>query len=233
MTHSQKLRKKMGLTNYALKRALNAFWTHQKLAELFPTFLIYLHFIMRASVPLMEAAIDRIKETTASDPLAEGLVSYLTEHILEERHHDEWILDDLEVLGLSRKDVLSKIPSPTVAALVGAQYYWIFHYHPVALLGYIAVLEGSPPLVEHIVEVQAKTALPRDVFRTYLKHAHLDPHHCQNLDRILDSLPLTREHSTIIGISASHTAQLLACSLEEFVAKETQGNASCSIYSSL
>ena len=28
------------------------------------------------------------------------------------------------------------------AALVGAQYYWIFHAHPVSLLGYLAVLEA-------------------------------------------------------------------------------------------
>ena len=33
----------------------------------------------------------------------------------------------------------------TAAALVGAQYYWIRHVHPVALLGYVMLLEGYPP----------------------------------------------------------------------------------------
>jgi hypothetical protein len=36
---------------------------------------------------------------------------------------------------------LSIRPSANVAALVGAQYYWILHHHPVALLGYMATLE--------------------------------------------------------------------------------------------
>jgi len=225
MTHSQKLREKMQLTSYPLRQALNTFWTHPKLAEIFPVFLLYLHFIMRASVPLMEVALKRVQETAVCDPLAAGLASYLTAHIPEERHHDEWILDDLEVLGLSRGAVQAKIPSPIIAALVGAQYYWILHCHPVALLGYIAVLEGSPPSLEHLAEVQAKTGLPRDAFRTYLQHAHLDPHHRTELDRTLDSLPLTAEHSTLIAISASQTAQLLAQAIEGFVAREVAWHA--------
>ena len=30
------------------------------------------------------------------------------------------------------------MPSPAVAALVGSQYYWLLHHHPVALLGFVA-----------------------------------------------------------------------------------------------
>ena len=40
---------------------------------------------------------------------------------------------------------IARPPAPAVAALVGAQYYWVLHHHPVALLGYIGLLEGYPP----------------------------------------------------------------------------------------
>ena len=37
------------------------------------------------------------------------------------------------------------MPPPSVAGLVGSQYYWILHHHPVAFLGYVALMEGYPP----------------------------------------------------------------------------------------
>lgn len=76
-----------------------------------------------------------------------GLATYLERHVDEERQHDDWLLEDLAELGVAREDVWGRIPSPNIAALVGSQYYWMRHYHPVALLGYIAVLEGRPPSV--------------------------------------------------------------------------------------
>jgi hypothetical protein len=66
---------------------------------------------------------------------------YLERHIEEERHHDEWTLDDLAAVGIEPAQTLAIRPTANVAALVGAQYYWILHHHPVALLGYMATLE--------------------------------------------------------------------------------------------
>ena len=77
------------------------------------------------------------------------------------------------MLGRPRSDVLARPPSPTVAALVGSQYYWIFHFHPVALLGYIAVLEGYPPSMAMIDQLEAGTGYPREAFRTMIAHAEL------------------------------------------------------------
>ncbi len=130
--------------------ASGAFWSHPELPGLFADYLVRTHSIIRASVPLMETARARAEELAAHDDVAADLATYLAHHIREERHHDDWLLDDLEALGVARDAVLARMPSPTVAALVGSQYYWIRHYHPVALLGYIAVLEGTPPVAEHV-----------------------------------------------------------------------------------
>src|SRR5207237_421598 len=81
------------------------------------------------------------------DPLGPPLAAYLREHVDEELGHDETLLGDLEAIGVPRLDVLAQVPSPSVAALVGGQYYWIHHHHPVSFLGYVAPMEGytAPP----------------------------------------------------------------------------------------
>jgi len=133
----------------------------------------------------------------------------------EERHHDEWLLDDLEVLGVSRATVRARQPSPIVAALVGAQYYWIHHYHPIAVLGYIAVLEGTPPSEALVRRVQKATQLPAAAFRTFIKHARLDPHHRDDLNAALDAMPLSDAQEELVTINAIETQHWLARSLRE------------------
>ena len=187
---------------------------HPRLAELYPEYLVTMHGIIRASVPLMETASARAAEL-GDDPVAAGLVEYLTEHIPEEADHDEWLLEDLELVGVSSASVLDRPPSPTVAALVGAHYYWIRHYHPVALLGYIAVLEGYPPDPVEIQGLIERTGLPQEAFRTLAAHAELDQHHRDELLAAIDALPLSEAQEHVVGVSAVYTVHMTACALEE------------------
>lgn len=190
---------------------------HPRVRELYPEYLFTSHCVIRASVPLMETAKARAQELAPADPVAAALVPYLEEHIPEELDHDEWLLQDLEVLGRDRESVLRRVPSPTVAALVGTQYYWILHCHPVALLGYIALFEGYPPAPEMIDRLAERTGYPRDAFRTMIGHAELDPGHREELDRLLDALPLTREQETLMSLSAMFSVDAFARALEEVV----------------
>ena len=132
-------------------------------------------------------------------------------------HHDETLLGDLEVLGIDRASVAERLPLPEVAALVGQQYYWILHFHPIAFLGYVAVMEGYPPTPELIETLIARTGVPRQAFKTYIEHAELDPGHRDHLDRTLDSLPLDQRHEAALGVSAIATAVMAARSLEGIV----------------
>jgi Iron-containing redox enzyme len=217
VAHSGALRLKLEVAAGEYDRAARTFWRRPRLAELIPDYLFHTHCMIRASVPLMEAACGRAASLAAKEPVAASLAEYLGQHVNEERHHDDWLLDDLEELGASREAVWSRMPSPTVASLVGAQYYWIHHYHPVAVLGYIAVLEGNPPVESQIAEIIERTGLPERAFRTFIKHARLDPHHRDDLDSALDLMPLTREHETLIATSALETQHLLAVLLREMV----------------
>ena len=50
---------------------------------------------------------------------------YYLEHAEEESGHEEWLLNDLASFGIARDQVSQRLPYPTVAALVGVQYYWM------------------------------------------------------------------------------------------------------------
>jgi len=168
-------------------------------------------------VPLTETAFERARELPESDPLAEPLAEYLEEHVGEELHHDETLLGDLGRVGLDRAEVLARMPSPAVAALVGSQYYWILHYHPIAFLGFVGVMEGYPPTPELIESLVERTGYPREAFRTYVEHSELDPRHRDHLDRTIDSLPLEPRHEVALGLSAIATAGFAARALEELL----------------
>jgi hypothetical protein len=109
------------------------------------------------------------------------------------------------------------MPSPAVAALVGSQYYWIFHHHPITFLGFVALMEGYPPTPEVIDTLIERTGLPHRAFRTYIEHGDLDPGHRDHLDETLDSLPLTPEQESMLGISAIASADLAARALAELL----------------
>jgi hypothetical protein len=149
------------------------------------------------------------------DQVARGVAPYLERHIEEELGHDEWVLEDLEVLGVERSSVLSRVPTPAVACLVGAQYYWILHFHPVVVLGYLAVFEGHPSAPPLIEQLRTRTGFPAAAFRTLEEHSELDSAHREELDRVIDSLPLSSEHEVVLGLSSMSSVELMARCIEE------------------
>ena len=207
---------RMEVTCGRLYATYERFWQQPELESLVPSFFVLMHQVVRASVPLMEFARSLCTLDDADD-VRQTLARYLTVHIDEERHHDDWLLDDLAAAGFSTEDVLGAIPSRRVASLVGAQYYWVRHFHPVALVGYMRLLEGNPPSDEHIDRLQRLSGLPADAFRTYRLHGSADPGHGRDLDALLDALPLSQSQLEIIWLSASHTAETLADCLDDIV----------------
>lgn len=214
---AEALRRKTALLLPGLLEVGQRLVDHPRVGALYPEYLFATHCIIRASVPLMEAALERATSMAEEDPVAAGLADYLAEHIPEEMDHDDWLLEDLEVLGIARSTILARPPSATIGALVGAQYYWIFHHHPVALLGYVALLEGNPPtpaLIETLVE---RTGFDRRAFRTLIAHGELDPHHREELDQMLDRLPLSPEQSMVVGLSGMFSTQMLSAAINEIL----------------
>lgn len=219
LTQSEQLRFKMRLAEPRLQAVAQRFWNHERLAEMFPEFLFLVHSMIRSSVPILETAAREAEALAPEDPAAAQLAPYYRRHADEERHHDEWVLEDLQALGVSPEEVWKRLPSNWVASLIGTHYYWIHHVHPVALMGYLAVLEGNPPKEEELVGYQERTGLPKQAFRTLIKHAHLDPHHRDDLNAEIDRLPLTPQLSTLLTLSCFHTIELVARAFEEILSR--------------
>jgi pyrroloquinoline quinone (PQQ) biosynthesis protein C len=202
-TFSTKLRVKLQLTDFSWKFGRYEIVPSKYNARTWiRDYFLVMHSIIRSSVPLMQFACLRCSQVREEKLLISDLMYYYEKHIREEIDHDEWLLNDLEVIGVSRKEALSRKPLQAVAELVGSQYYWIYHWHPVCLLGYIAFLEGDPPTKDFILKLQEMSGYPHTAFSTLVKHSELDPHHRDDLNILLDSLHLTLEHERWIASNA-------------------------------
>ncbi|QKC97123.1 iron-containing redox enzyme family protein [Mesorhizobium sp. NZP2298] len=206
---SETLRTRVKLFSAPLSATTRILIGRSELPTLICDHLVLLHQITRASVPLMVAA-HRETERAASDPVCRLLGPYLIKHIEEEMHHDNWTLEDLDAVGVSSASVLAAPPPANVAALVGAQYYWIYHFHPVALMGYMIMLESNAPSMDLVDEIVQRTSLPEQFFRTHRIHAALDPGHQADLYELIDELPLSQNQERLIGYSIAHTGLMLA-----------------------
>jgi hypothetical protein len=164
-----------------------------------------MHMIVRSAVPLMDAALERAHQLRVDDDVSTQLIPYLMRHRKEEMGHDTWLLEDLQATGVDANQFMRQVPSPTIAALVGAQYYWLRHHHPVTLLGHMAAIEGYHPPAGFANRLRDLTGYPADAFRAIRRHETLDIYHKRELYELLDHLPLRAEHEKAIGMSGLHT----------------------------
>lgn len=216
MRHSEVLRLKIRLAESQLGRASDTVVHHDDVAQLYPEMLFRTHCLARASAPLMQAALDEARGR-ALDPVCAGMHDYLARHIVEEREHAVWIEQDLASLGMSAAALAGRIPPANLASAVGAHYYWVKHFHPAAVLGYIAVLEGAAPRLGWVEALEARTQLPAQAFRTLKVHAAVDGGHARDLDALLDRLPLRQVHHDLLRESAFLTIDAFSRDLEDVV----------------
>jgi hypothetical protein len=223
-SHSQRLQAKIALLRPKVEAATRRLWAAPDPAARYRDYLCAMHAVARAAVPLMEAALARARALAPRDPVAAGLVPWLRRHIPAERGHDEWLRQDLAAAGADPDEPLRRLLPPAVAELVGAQYCWVLHDHPVALLGHAAVLEGNPPPRQLGAWLAGRTGLPRAAFRTIERHAVLDRRHGAEVAAALDALPLSPRDSALVGLSALHTLRALI-RLFEALARPSQPGA--------
>ncbi|MDR6974415.1 hypothetical protein J2X68_001093 [Streptomyces sp. 3330] len=204
------LRTVLALVAPVLHHSAARLWQPQGLRARYLRYLVTMHTVIRASVPLMERARAHCRDAPATDPAARPLESYLSAHIVRERHHDTWLLRDMEAAGLHPGHALARPPSPEVARLVGAQYYWIDHFHPLCLLGYVAVLELNAPATPLIPLLVDRTGLPPAAFDTVRLHAEIDGGHSTAVLSALDESAAVPQVRAAVRLSALHTVQALA-----------------------
>src|SRR5580658_7901121 len=86
-TPSATMRATLGILLPELSRSGGRFWDHPDLAALYPRYLVALHTVIRASVPLMRDALAMTRERYGDTPYGPPLAGYLEKHIGEEMWH--------------------------------------------------------------------------------------------------------------------------------------------------
>jgi len=125
--NSEIVRAKIALFGRRLGNTAHDFWVSPDFPRLYREYIFQSHSIIRASVPLMQAAEHACRlGPHNADPALRGFAEYLRRHIPEETGHHEWILDDGEALGMDRNAILARLPKESATQLVGVQYYWIW-----------------------------------------------------------------------------------------------------------
>ncbi|MEO5900535.1 MAG: hypothetical protein ABIR68_10465 [Ilumatobacteraceae bacterium] len=187
-------------------------------AELYPSLLMLQHMIVRGSVPLLRAAgREALRRAAAGDRVAALLVDHFRRHAEEERREEQWLLDDYTALDRDATEVIVAVPWSTVAAMVGAAYYWVLHHHPVAVLGYFAVLDGDRPSPVVVADLQAATGFPVGAFTTLAHRAVADPAERNELWRLIDVMPMGAAQIEVVTRSAVLSARLLAAAVDELL----------------
>jgi hypothetical protein len=183
---------------------------------LYPRWLRQLHGVVRADVPLLDTAErEATRRGSAGDVLAAELVAHYEARSVDHLHHDEWVLADYAALGLDPHQLLIAVPSTTVATTVGAIYYWVLHFHPVALLGYLAATDATPPAVELIDEWRRRGGYPSSAFHTLRHQAVAHGDRSDEMRDLVDQLALADAHFEVVGRAAVHTARSRVALLRE------------------
>lgn len=224
LSNTYVLWQKIALAQPRLDDAAQQFWSSPNLGERIRPFFLTLYAVVHGGLQLMHVAHRRSSELAdTGDAAAAVLSGYLARHIEEERDHESWLLDDMEHCGIERGLAEARIVTGAVAALLGAQQYWIESDHPVAYLGYLAVIEGNPPSRRHLAEIQQRTGLKDEALRTMREHADADEGHSAELQAVIDSLPLTERQQQLLALSAFETIHALGRVFDELSVQRGQG----------
>ena len=168
--------------------------------RLLPEWFSVLHDIIRATTPVLQHAIGRL-ERGPQDDFHRALLDFYLLKVTEESGHDEMLIGDLARLGVTREQLLRRMPSAAVAAMVGSQYYFIDYVHPATYLGYMSMLEGYPADTQKLGRAIEQSGAPPEAWSCYRMHAEVDTWHRQELAEMLDLVP---EDAAIRGAIVSN-----------------------------
>ncbi len=103
--------------------------------ERYRRLLLELYHVVWHFNPTCAAAASRMTDRHAE------VRYFLYEHMMEEKGHEEWVANDLEVVGVPIREVAAYRPSNSILALNGYNYWSADRRHPCSVLGMLYALE--------------------------------------------------------------------------------------------
>jgi len=153
--------------------------------ERYRRLMLELYHVVWHFNPTCAAAASRM-----SDEHAE-IRYFLYDHMMEEKGHEGWVANDLEVVGVPRDDVVKYKPSNAILALNGFNYWAADRRHPCSVLGMLYALEVIASVYGGPIAAAIKESLLLEGDRGIsfiTSHVTMDAEHMADLRVILNTL---------------------------------------------
>jgi pyrroloquinoline quinone (PQQ) biosynthesis protein C len=158
---------------------------HGMSVERYRKLLLELYHVVWHFNPVCAAAASRV-------PDAQRQVRYfLYEHMHEESGHEEWVLNDLEAVGVAPATTRAHEPSIHTLALTGYNHWSADRRHPCSVLGMMYALEVIASVYGGTFSSAIRDSLLLDGDRgvSFISsHATMDAEHMVALRKVLNTL---------------------------------------------
>lgn len=150
------------------------------------------------------------------------LAAYLMRHATEEIGHEEWAHSDLLELGVSEQRIAESRPGVSCTSMIGMEYYVAGYWNPVALFGWLFVLEALGDDVGGLVAKKLDASLQLAGKGSYFLagHSEADHDHIKDItDTIEKYMKDERDIADMLHI-AQTSCELYLGILQEAVCEE-------------
>ena len=156
----------------AIERCLNG----QVEMQTYQAFLTEAYHHVKHTVPLLMACGSRLPERL--EWLREAIVHYIEEEV----GHQEWILNDMQSLGVDKELVRHGKPTLATELMVSYAYDTVVRNNPVSLFGMIYALEKTSSTIATYAAGQIVSALDLapNAMTYMVSHGSLDVEHMQD-----------------------------------------------------
>ncbi len=147
--------------------------------------LLELYHVVWHFNPVCAAAASRI------DDRHQAVRYFLYQHMQEEKGHEEWVMNDLEAIGVSRQQALAYQPSRLMLGFNGYNYWAADRKHPLSVLGMLYTLEVVASVYGGSLAAAIRESLLLESDRgvSFISsHAELDAQHMVELRVVLNSV---------------------------------------------
>jgi pyrroloquinoline quinone (PQQ) biosynthesis protein C len=157
--------------------------------------LLELYHVVWHFNPVCAAAASRV-------PDEQRQVRYfLYEHMHEESGHEQWVVNDLEAVGVSQATLLAHQPSVHTQALAGYNHWSADRRHPCSVLGMMYTLEVIASVYGGTFSAAIRESLLLEGERgvSFISsHAEMDAEHMVELRIVLNTVSDTAAREAIV-----------------------------------
>ncbi len=153
--------------------------------ERYRRFLLELYHVVWHFNPVTAAATSRIPDSHRQ------IRYHLYEHMHEESGHEDWVLNDLDAVGVTPQDTRAHKPGVDTLALCGYNYWAADRGHPCSVLGMIYALEVIASVYGGPFASAIKESLLLEGERgiSFISsHATMDTEHMASLRTVLNTI---------------------------------------------